>query len=878
MAKKIVATFVRLLLSARYRIKVSGLDLLKEQRGVLLLPNHPAEVDPIIITSLVWKYLSVRPLILEKYYYFPYIHSLMRWIRAVAMPDLEVDGGGYKRKRVQDALDAVVAVIKDKGNVLFYPSGRLMTSNRELLGGNSGVRYVLQQVPEAVVFLIRIRGLYGSSFSKALTDGGSPEFFPTLLRGLKIALKNLIFLIPKRTVEIEIIPAPADFPRGADTLKLNRWLEAWYNSPEPERISLVSYSFWKDDIPPVPEKNEVRVGDLVAPPEIVDNILTKLSEESGLVKSEITVDMRLNEDLGLDSLSASELMIWLDEQYETAELELSELLTVEAVIKAAAGIKDKDQKVESLEPPDEWFEKDSARCEPEAPVGAALSVAFLEQIDRIGNQVVMADSASGVLKGRRVKLAVMLLAAKLRKLPESQIGIMLPASVGATIAVFAALLAKKVPVLLNWTTGQRNLEYAVTSCNLRTILTSTTFVDRVEADLSGVDKSFLFMEDLKCNISLLDKIRGWWRCQRSVSGLTKVFGLEKINPSEPAVILFTSGSESAPKGVPLSHRNILSNIVGACQAIKFNRRDIIYSFLPPFHSFGLTATTLLPVLIGCRVVFHPNPNESRKIAVGCDQWKASCMVGTPTFLRSILRAAPKSFFASLRFLVSGAERAPDDLFDLVSEVNSSAQLIEGYGITECSPVVCANRLGQPRAGVGVPLPDVELLIVDHETHAPLVDEERGLILIAGPNVFSGYLSGKPDPFISVCGRKWYNSGDLGFLKDGVLFISGRLKRFVKIAGEMISLPAVEECLKELWQDGDDGPALAVVAQEFEEGKRVELVLFSRHDISVAAANKQLRTSGFANIVKITTSKKIKSLPILGSGKADIQSLQKMLGN
>jgi long-chain-fatty-acid--[acyl-carrier-protein] ligase len=204
------------------------------------------------------------------------------------------------------------------------------------------------------------------------------------------------------------------------------------------------------------------------------------------------------------------------------------------------------------------------------------------------------------------------------------------------------------------------------------------------------------------------------------------------------------------------------------------------------------------------------------------------------------------------------------------------QLIEGYGITECSPVVCANRLGQLRAGVGFPLPDVELLIVDHETYEPLADGDRGLILIAGPNVFSGYLAGKPDPFISIAGRSWYNSGDLGFLKNGALYISGRLKRFVKIAGEMISLPAIEQCLKEIWQDSDDGPALAVVAQEFEEGKRVELVLFSRCDISVAEANKQLRVGGFANIVKIATSKKIKSLPILGSGKADIQSLQAML--
>lgn len=876
MLKKIVAAFVRLLLKIRYRVDIVGLEQLKDKRGALILPNHPAEIDPVILSAFLWKFLSVRPLILEKYYYLPVAHGILRWIGAIAMPDLEVDGGAYKRKRVQNALNTVVAVVAAGDNVLFYPAGRLMISNRERLGGNSGAHYVMQNLSQGLFFLVRIRGLYGSSFSKLLTGGHSPDFFRTLLSSSWIVLKNLVFFVPKRTVRIEIEPAPADMPIEADAIKLNRWLEEWYNQPEPEQPSLVSYSVWSKQIPEMSEQQANLATDFVAAPELVETILAKLAEESGLSKEEISLDMRLNEDLGLDSLGASELMIWMDDHFETSDLELTDLLTVGAVIKAAAGIKTVDQ-IEPEEPaPALWREDVWKRQNSSLPQANTIGAAFLEQVCKAKDQVVMADARSGVLKARRVKLAVLLLAEKIKAFPGTYVGVMLPASVGAALALLAVLLARKVPVLLNWTTGRRNLEHSVKSCDLKAIITSKAFLDRVDSDLEGVEELFVFMEDLKFEISFLDKLRGFFQSRYSSFRLIRKFGLDQVKPEDPAVVLFTSGSEAAPKGVPLSHRNILSNISASVEALPFDKEDIIYSFLPPFHSFGLTATTLLPILSGCRVVFYPNPNESRKIAAGCQRWGATCMVGTPTFLKGILASAPKSFFVSLRLLVTGAERAPEQLFETVSKVNDQAELIEGYGITECSPVVCANRPGKPRLGVGYPVRDVKLLIVDLETKQPLAEGERGLILISGPNVFNGYLGGKPDPFIEVAGHRWYNSGDLGYIKDGALVISGRLKRFVKIGGEMISLPALEDALKQSWPDGEDGPALAVIASEVEQDKRPDLILFSVPDISLVEANQKLKEAGFTNIVKISDVRKVKSLPLLGSGKADLQTLKQML--
>jgi long-chain-fatty-acid--[acyl-carrier-protein] ligase len=281
-------------------------------------------------------------------------------------------------------------------------------------------------------------------------------------------------------------------------------------------------------------------------------------------------------------------------------------------------------------------------------------------------------------------------------------------------------------------------------------------------------------------------------------------------------------------------------------------------------------------MTGLRVAYYPNPNESRRVAKSVAKWGATIAAGTPTFLRSVLKAGDPSLFASLRTLVSGAEKAPQELFELVSQYGLSTQVLEGYGITECAPVVSVTPPGEPRLGVGRPLPGVTVQIVHPDTLTPVPPGSQGLVLIRGANVFPGYLDPQLNPFVEIGDKRWYNSGDLGKLVDGSLVITGRLKRFIKIAGEMVSLSAVEEALQPHVPSPDGTPTLAVLPKGAEGETRPLLILFTSGSLSRDRANEVLHTSGFPHLVHISEVRNVKVVPLLGSGKTDYQSLKTLL--
>jgi long-chain-fatty-acid--[acyl-carrier-protein] ligase len=353
--------------------------------------------------------------------------------------------------------------------------------------------------------------------------------------------------------------------------------------------------------------------------------------------------------------------------------------------------------------------------------------------------------------------------------------------------------------------------------------------------------------------------------------------LENMQPVEPAAVLFTSGSESHPKAVPLTHGNILANIRDISQAIHFQQDERVLGCLPPFHAFGLTTTTILPLLLGLRVVYHPNPTEGRMLARIIEAYHATLLVGTPTFLGGILRLAEDRHLESLRVVVSGAEKCPDAIYATLARRWPKTIVLEGYGITECSPVVSVNREEDPRTGtVGKPLVSVEWAIVDLETRRRVEPGEPGMLLVRGPSVFSGYLN--PDvesPFETFEGRSWYRTGDLVRQDHGVLVFAGRLKRFVKLGGEMVSLPAIEEALSFRFQGEEETePILAVEASE--EELNPDLVLFSVAGIPRDEANAAIREAGLSALHNIRVVRKIEQIPTLGTGKTDYQALKALL--
>lgn len=888
---------MKLALWFRYRVKVKGLEnlnsnTLNKPGGVLFLPNHPTVfVDPTLITMAAWRKYPIRPLVVEYMYYAPGIHWMMKFLKALPVPKFNISSNSLKKKRTDQVLKTIMDNLRQGQNFLIYPAGRLKTINREVIGGASGVPQIINSVPEANIVLVRIIGLWGSRFSYALSDE-SPVMFGTILWGIKKVLKNLLFFTPRREVTIEFVPAGPDFPYHASRLEMNKYLENWYNRPdglskttEPypgESLNLVSYSMWKEELPTV-DKMSTSIDNIslsAIPEPIQRKVKEKLAEMAKTTPDQIRPDMSLASDLGLDSLDAAELTAFLADEYDLAGIPVNELKSVGRVMAIASGqLVCKGVEEEEQFDISAWT-KPRRHAKPHLPEGETIIEVFLKTCDRMGDAAACADSRSGMLTYKQLKMRVVLLANYIKTLPGEYIGILLPASVASYAVILACQLAGKVPLPINWTVGARNLESVVSLSGVQTVLSSWSFLDRLEnVDLTPIEDKIMMLEDVRRSFSLIDKIKASFLAKRDAKSLLGSFGIDKLSKASKAVLLFTSGTEGAPKGVLLTHDNVLSNQRAALQPLELFNDDVLMGILPPFHSFGFTVSGLIPLLAGIRVAFYPNPTEGLALAKEIQKWGGTILCGAPSFLKSILKAADPVQLKTLRLCVTGAEKAPPELLQLAAKKIPQAEVIEGYGITECSPVLTLNKSGLPHFGVGTPVPGVALCIVDLDTHQPLQQGKQGLILARGPNIFSGYLNvGINSPFLNVKGLQWYNTGDLGYIDDkGNLILSGRLKRFIKVGAEMISLGAIEEALlqnavKKGVVGEVDGPVLAICAREH-AGEKPTILLISKYAISVDEVNKSLRESGFSNLVKISHVQQLEEIPLLGSGKVNYRALE-----
>lgn len=894
----IIAYFIGFLLWFRYRIRVEGLEKLTPEAlnrsgGVLFLPNHSTYyIDPIVATLAVFPKFPIRPMIVEYMYYTPIIHQLMRFMDALPMPNFVSTSNSLKRKKSEKVIQTVIDNLKEGQNFLIYPAGKVKHTAYEAVGGASAIHKILIEAPEANIVLVRIKGLWGSSFSRALT-GSAPALSTALWDALKVIFKNLIFFTPRREVIVELLPAPADFPRQGSRLEMNKYLESWYNQPDGlteqkgslpgDSLMLVSYSMWKDQFIPVRHIQESRDEDLAIqniPKEIKEKVYQKLAELKECDISTIKPEMTLASDLGLDSLDTAELLTFLNDQFDVTGFPANELTTVGKVLGIASGQMQPEGAVEEDQGNlSKWLHPIKKERVNTAP-GETIAEVFLNQCAQEGSRVACADGRVGVQTYSQLKMKTILVAEHLKKLPGKYIGIMLPASVAANILILACELAGKVPLMVNWTVGSRHLESVVKLSQVEVVISSWAFLDRLEnVDLTGVDDRLVTLEDIVRELSLGDKVKAFFRSKRSTKSIMKTFGIDKLGKESEAVLLFTSGTESMPKGVPLSNDNILSNLRSALSFLEIYSDDIIYGVLPPFHSFGFTVSGILGLLSGVRVFYSPDPTDGKRLAIGMARWHVTIMCGAPTFIKGMLKAATPQQLATMRLCVTGAEKAPQDLFDNLRSLGKPHCLLEAYGITECSPGITVNPVGGQSKGVGIPLPGVELLIVHPETETILPVGERGLILVKGKNVFKGYLNpGLSSPFTTIDGIRWFKTGDLGFLdNEGILTISGRMKRFIKMGGEMISLASIEDALlqiasKKNWSASLEGPSLAVCAKET-EGEKAKIFLFSCFDLGLDEVNNALKEAGFSNLVKVSAVNKLLEIPIMGTGKINYRQLE-----
>ncbi|HSX26009.1 MAG TPA: AMP-binding protein [Chlamydiales bacterium] len=884
-----VSYCLRALLSLRYKVTIEGLEQLDPERlqgkeGILFLPNHPAHMDPFMIFIWLWPKFRMRPLAIEYIYRHPLLHPFIRMVGSLPVPNFGTGINQLKIKKAQESVQLIAAGLKKKENFILWPAGRLKSSGKEVLGGASSAHALIQECPDANVVLIRTSGLWGSSFSRALT-GRSPEPAKTFLNGIKYIFTNLIFFTPRRKVYIQIASNPEGLPRSGERLDFNRFLESWYNQyrddegnvHEVEPLKLIPYSRWNPKLPEVyqPKKKSAAEGEI--PEKIREKVVQEIQRILDKPNLEIKPEMNLAMDLGMDSLNIAEMIAFISHNYDVGEVHPDEMETVQSVLELAAGVRvsdDSDREVSQFTWPEE-----SHRPPPSLPEGKTFIEVFFNACARMSSSAACGDDVVGVLSYSRLKLAVLVLSQYFRTLPEQHIAILLPSSVGAYVAILAIQCAGKVPVMLNWTLGPRYLEEMMKTSGAKRVISSWKFLDRVSnVDFGKLSDQFELLEDIRKNLKLPMKLKGAFLARCSPSFILRSLKLKKLNENSPAVILFTSGTEASPKGVPLTHKNILTNQSSTLQCIHLKKTDVVYGILPPFHSFGFSVAGTLPLFAGVRVAYYPDPTDSFALAEGIERWKITLFLSPPSFLKGLFHAAKDKQLRTVRYFVTGAEKASPELIKKSEKLG--AKFIEGYGITECSPVLALTRINLPPKGVGQLLPDVEAITIHPETLELLPKGKEGELCFRGPNVFHGYLGNPRDPFIEIEGKKWYRSGDIGYFdSQGNLILSGRLKRFTKVGGEMISLGAVEEVLiQEFSKRGQvqsDLPTIAVIADERNPDKS-QLILFTTLDLTQEMANEILSHSGFSRLIKIASVQKVEEIPMMGTGKTDYRRLQSLL--
>ncbi len=512
----------------------------------------------------------------------------------------------------------------------------------------------------------------------------------------------------------------------------------------------------------------------------------------------------------------------------------------------------------------------------------SLAHAFIRNARKCWRLVAVSDTSGKRLTFGRTLASSLALARVLEPHIRGQehIGILLPASVGGALANLAVTITGRVPVNLNFTASRDAFQHAITQSGLRTILSSRAFLEKLEGFTPP--PGTLFLEDLMPRITGAAKLRALLSAR--LSPATWLMTHRRPGPDDLATIIFSSGSTGIPKGVMLTHHNILSNIEAFAQVFGFEHTDKICAILPLFHSFGFTVTLWCPLILGFRSHFHPNPIDAVKIAEIVREEKLTILITTPTFLLAYLRRAKREDFSSLRAVVTGAEKLKTRVADAFAE-HFGLRPLEGYGTTELSPAVSVNlpdvtlggvsQVGTKPGSIGHPLPGVAVRIVDPNTGDALPLGTAGVVLIRGPNVMRGYLN-EPEKSGSVLQDGWYNTGDVGRLdEDGFIFLVDRLSRFSKIGGEMVPHLAVEERLMEAL--GTVNATLAVTAAPDERKGEQLVVLYTDAAGDPAALRRAVKESDLPNLWKPRDDNfiHIDAMPVLGTGKLDIRKLKEI---
>jgi acyl-[acyl-carrier-protein]-phospholipid O-acyltransferase/long-chain-fatty-acid--[acyl-carrier-protein] ligase len=526
---------------------------------------------------------------------------------------------------------------------------------------------------------------------------------------------------------------------------------------------------------------------------------------------------------------------------------------------------------------------------------------WIDSAARAGSDIILLDTLGARLKAHTALTGSIIMARRFRRhspernnSPEQNIGILLPSSTGSVLANFAAALAGKTAVNLNFTASRDSVLSAVMQAEIKTIYTSSRFLDKLKG--RGLDFTplqdhckLVMLEDFRNDTSTAEKLLTLASCYLLPTAMLKALYCARYPNTQIATILFSSGSEGLPKGVLLSHRNLVVNVKQFAELLNARDDDVVLANLPPFHAFGLTVTHFMPMLERIPVVCHADPTDVAASAMAIAEHRVTLLFGTSSFYRLYTRNTKihPLMLESLRLVIAGAEKLQDDVRkEFKLKFNKDIQ--EGYGATETAPVASCNmpdlispddwkvQTGWKIGSVGMPIPGTSFRIVDPDTFTPLGTGEAGMILISGAQVMPQYLKNEAKTaqvLRDLDGKRWYVTGDKGYLdEDGFLFIQDRYSRFAKIGGEMVGLGTVEAALKQVVDD----PEFEVVVVSLPDEKKGEkLVALSTRELEGSALREGLSSQGLNPLAHPALYFRVTEIPKLGSGKTDFSTAKKL---
>lgn len=520
---------------------------------------------------------------------------------------------------------------------------------------------------------------------------------------------------------------------------------------------------------------------------------------------------------------------------------------------------------------------------------------WIDTCSKRGNPLVLIDTLGSELRAKQALTATILMSRRIAAMSQEQnVGLLLPSSAGSVLGNLALMLLGKTAVNLNFTASAESLLSSVLQAEIRTIYTSKRFVERLQS--RGIDITplqdharLIMLEDVRATFSPAAKLLTLLACFTLPASLLKLLFAKRHSINDIAVILFSSGSEGMPKGVTLTHRNLLTNVKQITELLNMDDDDVMLANLPPFHAFGLTVTHFMPLIEQLPVVCHADPTDVLGAAQAIATHRVTTMFGTSSFYRLYNRNSKVHplMLQSLRLCIAGAEKLQDEVRKEF-KLKFDKDILEGYGATEVAPVASVNvpdqispdnwrvQVAWKPGSVGMPLPGTSLRIVDPQSFEQLPIGTAGMVLVSGAQVMPGYLKNeqKTQEVLRVIdGKRWYVTGDKGYVdEDGFLYIIDRYSRFAKISGEMVGLGAVETAIKAAVAQADFD---VVVVNLPDERKGEKLVALMTQEVDAATLREKLLAGGLTPLALPARYLRTDAVPKLGSGKTDFASARQL---